>query len=128
MCTLLLADESYKGQSGKVGVMGGCREYTGAPFFAAMSAMRVSYFWGRVSGKGVIPPPFCWDHQGQRAPPAFVAVTKGRGAPTGSHDSKASEWTLRASACGCGRSRTWHCQNAEIACGTLKLQGEGGQV
>lgn len=35
-------DESYKGQSGKVGVMGGCMEYTGAPYFAAMSAMRVS--------------------------------------------------------------------------------------
>lgn len=33
--------DSYKGQSGKVGVIGGCREYTGAPYFAAMSALRV---------------------------------------------------------------------------------------
>jgi hypothetical protein len=32
---------SYKGQAGKVGVMGGCREYTGAPFFAATSSLRV---------------------------------------------------------------------------------------
>lgn len=31
----------YKGQAGKVGVVGGCREYTGAPYFAAMSALRV---------------------------------------------------------------------------------------
>jgi ATP-dependent NAD(P)H-hydrate dehydratase len=31
----------YKGQAGKVGVLGGCREYTGAPFFAAMTALRV---------------------------------------------------------------------------------------
>ena len=36
-----LADERYKGQAGKVGVLGGCREYTGAPFFAAQAAMRV---------------------------------------------------------------------------------------
>lgn len=36
-----LNHESYKGQSGKVGVMGGCMEYTGAPYFAAMSAMRM---------------------------------------------------------------------------------------
>ena len=36
-----LSDEKYKGQAGKVGVLGGCREYTGAPFFAAMAALRV---------------------------------------------------------------------------------------
>lgn len=33
--------ENYKGQHGKVGVVGGCREYTGAPYFAAQSALRV---------------------------------------------------------------------------------------
>jgi ATP-dependent NAD(P)H-hydrate dehydratase len=36
-----LGDDLYKGQAGKVGVLGGCREYTGAPYFAAMSALRV---------------------------------------------------------------------------------------
>ena len=33
--------ENYKGQQGKIGVMGGCREYTGAPYFAAISATKV---------------------------------------------------------------------------------------
>eukprot|EP01025_Chloroclados_australasicus_P051384 TRINITY_DN5980_c0_g2_i2.p1 TRINITY_DN5980_c0_g2~~TRINITY_DN5980_c0_g2_i2.p1 ORF type:complete len:364 (+),score=28.98 TRINITY_DN5980_c0_g2_i2:47-1138(+) len=31
----------YKGQAGKIAVIGGCREFTGAPWFAAMSALRV---------------------------------------------------------------------------------------
>ncbi|KAL4246334.1 ATP-dependent (S)-NAD(P)H-hydrate dehydratase [Abortiporus biennis] len=31
----------HKGQSGRVGVLGGALDYTGAPFFAAMSAMRI---------------------------------------------------------------------------------------
>ncbi|RXW21680.1 hypothetical protein EST38_g4174 [Candolleomyces aberdarensis] len=30
----------HKGQSGRVGVLGGALDYTGAPFFAAMSALR----------------------------------------------------------------------------------------
>eukprot|EP00242_Pyramimonas_sp_CCMP2087_P011591 CAMPEP_0198221596 /NCGR_PEP_ID=MMETSP1445-20131203/84338_1 /TAXON_ID=36898 /ORGANISM="Pyramimonas sp., Strain CCMP2087" /LENGTH=353 /DNA_ID=CAMNT_0043899801 /DNA_START=233 /DNA_END=1294 /DNA_ORIENTATION=+ len=33
--------DDSKGSSGKIGVVGGCLEYTGAPYFAAMSAMRV---------------------------------------------------------------------------------------
>ena len=33
-----------KGDSGNVGTIGGCREYTGAPFFAASTALTVSYF------------------------------------------------------------------------------------
>ena len=36
-----LDEARHKGQAGRVGVVGGCREYTGAPFFAAMSALRV---------------------------------------------------------------------------------------
>ncbi|PNH05060.1 ATP-dependent (S)-NAD(P)H-hydrate dehydratase [Tetrabaena socialis] len=32
---------NYKGSHGKVAVVGGCLEFTGAPFFAAMSALRV---------------------------------------------------------------------------------------
>ncbi|KAF6264025.1 HX dehydratase [Scenedesmus sp. NREL 46B-D3] len=36
-----LTTDSHKGQAGKVGVMGGCREYSGAPFFAAMSSLRM---------------------------------------------------------------------------------------
>ena len=35
------ARAGYKGQAGKVGVLGGCFEYTGAPFYAAMSALKV---------------------------------------------------------------------------------------
>jgi len=31
----------HKGQSGRVGVLGGALDYTGAPFFAAMSALRI---------------------------------------------------------------------------------------
>ncbi|XP_028773956.1 ATP-dependent (S)-NAD(P)H-hydrate dehydratase [Neltuma alba] len=31
----------YKGQAGKIAVVGGCREYTGAPYFAAISALRI---------------------------------------------------------------------------------------
>lgn len=31
----------HKGQAGKVGVLGGCAEYSGAPYYAAMSALRV---------------------------------------------------------------------------------------
>lgn len=36
-----LSGERHKGQSGKVAILGGCREYTGAPYFAAFSALRV---------------------------------------------------------------------------------------
>ncbi|GMH18814.1 hypothetical protein Nepgr_020655 [Nepenthes gracilis] len=31
----------HKGQAGKVAVIGGCREYTGAPYFAAISALKI---------------------------------------------------------------------------------------
>lgn len=30
-----------KGDAGRVAVVGGCREYTGAPWFAAMAALKV---------------------------------------------------------------------------------------
>jgi ATP-dependent NAD(P)H-hydrate dehydratase len=36
-----LAPERYKGQAGKVAVIGGCREYTGAPFFASYAALKI---------------------------------------------------------------------------------------
>ncbi|XP_074650117.1 ATP-dependent (S)-NAD(P)H-hydrate dehydratase-like [Tubulanus polymorphus] len=36
-----LTYESYKGQSGRIGIVGGCKEYTGAPYFAAISALKV---------------------------------------------------------------------------------------
>lgn len=35
------AGNNHKGSHGKVAVIGGCREYTGAPFFSAMSALKV---------------------------------------------------------------------------------------
>lgn len=44
MCRQLappLANSRYKGQAGRVGVFGGCIEYTGAPFFAAISSLKV---------------------------------------------------------------------------------------
>ena len=36
-----LEGDRAKGQAGKIGVIGGCREYTGAPYFAAISALKV---------------------------------------------------------------------------------------
>ncbi|CAI0559802.1 unnamed protein product [Linum tenue] len=31
----------HKGQAGRIAVIGGCREYTGAPYFAAISALKI---------------------------------------------------------------------------------------
>lgn len=36
-----LSFKHYKGQSGKVGIIGGCLEYTGAPYFAGASVLRL---------------------------------------------------------------------------------------
>lgn len=36
----ILSPNLHKGQSGRIGVIGGCEEYTGAPYFAAISALR----------------------------------------------------------------------------------------
>jgi len=36
-----LASSAHKGQAGKIGVVGGCQEYTGAPYYAAISALKV---------------------------------------------------------------------------------------
>ncbi|TKC53320.1 hypothetical protein EI555_017902, partial [Monodon monoceros] len=36
-----LAAWKHKGQAGRIGVVGGCPEYTGAPYFAAISALKV---------------------------------------------------------------------------------------
>ncbi|KAG6544721.1 hypothetical protein Mapa_013911 [Marchantia paleacea] len=36
-----LAPNRHKGQAGKIAVIGGCREYTGAPYYAAFSALRM---------------------------------------------------------------------------------------
>ncbi|XP_012878337.1 PREDICTED: ATP-dependent (S)-NAD(P)H-hydrate dehydratase isoform X1 [Dipodomys ordii] len=33
--------KKHKGQDGQIGVVGGCQEYTGAPYFAAISALKV---------------------------------------------------------------------------------------
>jgi NAD(P)H-hydrate repair Nnr-like enzyme with NAD(P)H-hydrate dehydratase domain len=42
------AGTSHKGNHGKVSVIGGNRDYTGAPYFCAMSAMRVGADYGNV--------------------------------------------------------------------------------
>lgn len=39
--TPTLHPNRHKGQAGKVAVIGGCREYTGAPYFAAISALKL---------------------------------------------------------------------------------------
>ncbi|KAL9274370.1 ATP-dependent (S)-NAD(P)H-hydrate dehydratase-like protein, partial [Drosera capensis] len=39
--TPTLDPTKHKGQAGKVAVIGGCREYTGAPYFAAISALKI---------------------------------------------------------------------------------------
>lgn len=36
-----LTYEKHKGQDGRIAVIGGCKEYTGAPYFAAMSAYKI---------------------------------------------------------------------------------------
>ena len=36
-----LTAERYKGQAGKVAVVGGCADYTGAPYYAAASALKL---------------------------------------------------------------------------------------
>ncbi|XP_012493395.1 PREDICTED: ATP-dependent (S)-NAD(P)H-hydrate dehydratase isoform X2 [Propithecus coquereli] len=36
-----LSARKHKGQDGRIGVVGGCQEYTGAPYFAAISALKV---------------------------------------------------------------------------------------
>lgn len=35
-----LSSDLHKGQSGRVAIIGGSREYTGAPYFSAISALR----------------------------------------------------------------------------------------
>ena len=36
-----MSNRLYKGQAGKIAIVGGSREYTGAPYFAAITALRV---------------------------------------------------------------------------------------
>lgn len=33
--------KAHKGQSGRIGILGGSKDYTGAPFYAAMASLRV---------------------------------------------------------------------------------------
>jgi len=47
----VLSSDKHKGQSGKIGVVGGCEEYTGAPFFAAYSALNVKALLTVVENK-----------------------------------------------------------------------------
>ena len=40
-CVLPLSFDSHKGSSGRVGILGGSERYTGAPYYAGMSSLRV---------------------------------------------------------------------------------------
>lgn len=42
VCSVIpsLSESSHKGQSGRIGVIGGSREYTGAPYFSAISSLK----------------------------------------------------------------------------------------
>ena len=40
-CILPLSPSSYKGSSGRVGILGGSAQYTGAPYYAAMASLKV---------------------------------------------------------------------------------------
>ncbi len=40
---VVCAADKSKGQAGKIATIGGCREYTGAPFFASYSALKVGH-------------------------------------------------------------------------------------
>lgn len=37
-----LNSDKHKGQDGRIGIIGGSLEYTGAPYFAAISALKLS--------------------------------------------------------------------------------------
>ncbi len=37
----VLKDDMHKGQVGRIGIIGGSLEYTGAPYFAGISALKV---------------------------------------------------------------------------------------
>lgn len=39
-CIVPLSSSSYKGSSGRVGILGGSERYTGAPFYAAMGSLK----------------------------------------------------------------------------------------
>lgn len=39
-CILPLSFDSHKGSSGRIGVLGGSAQYTGAPFYAAMASLQ----------------------------------------------------------------------------------------
>lgn len=40
-CIPELSNDKHKGQMGRIAVIGGCREYTGAPYFAASSCLKI---------------------------------------------------------------------------------------
>ena len=53
-----LCKSMHKGQAGRIGVVGGCKEYTGAPYYAAISALKLgadlSYVFSSEKAASVI--------------------------------------------------------------------------
>lgn len=45
MCIPPLDNDRHKGQAGRIGIIGGSLEYTGAPYFAGISALKVSIIY-----------------------------------------------------------------------------------
>lgn len=81
-----LASSRYKGQAGKVGVLGGCLEYTGAPFYAAISALKLGADLSHI---------FC-DEQAavpikSYSPELIVHGCLRAGSPPAEHDAQAAE-------------------------------------
>lgn len=88
-CPHALAEDRFKGQSGKIAVLGGCSEYTGAPYFSAFAALMVRRVASRMSlcitmlhgGRGVcVCRQVSWPH-GELAPRACRACAATRMRP-----------------------------------------------
>ena len=59
-----LSSDLHKGQSGKIAVIGGSEEYTGAPFFASIACMRTGADLSHVfcsEGAGIAIKSYCAD-------------------------------------------------------------------
>ncbi|KAL1503293.1 hypothetical protein AB1Y20_011345 [Prymnesium parvum] len=52
-----LSSSAHKGQAGKIGVLGGCADYTGAPYYAAIAALKLGCDLSHVFCSAAAAPP-----------------------------------------------------------------------